>query len=606
MAAIYHQSPRRSERGAGTTGETVRYRIIEGAVIFMFLVVAIRLFQLQVVQGRFYSLLASGQRELYEKLLPERGQILVRDRNSAPLYPVAANKDLWTVYSDNRKDFDLKAEVKALAPLFVSPVDPKGKTPEQVAAEAKKNLSDKEQEILKRLSVAGDPYEVLFRGADEDAVAAVRALGYANVAFAPERARVYPEHDFGGQILGFVGYDGKSRAGKYGIEGYWEKELAGRQGFISIGGGGAQEKGLSEKQDGSSVVLTVDRTLQAYVCGRLKAAMEKHQSSGGSVVMVDPSSGAILAMCGAPDFDPNTYNKVEDAAVFNNPSIWNAYEPGSVIKAITMAGALDVGAVTPSTTYNDTGEERFGAQIVKNSDRLAHGIQTMVDVLDNSLNTGAIFAMRATGTEKFKSYLEAFGFGTRTGIELDTESPGNLASLKSRREVDAASASFGQGITATPLQVAVAYAAIANGGKLMRPYVVDSIVHPDGTAVKTQPRVVRQVISDRASSLLTGMLVSVVKNGHGKRAGVPGYFVAGKTGTAQIPKNDGTGYEPDPFATIGTFAGFAPVTNPRFAMVVRIDRPKDVQFAESSAAPLFGEIASFALRYLEVPPDDAH
>jgi cell division protein FtsI/penicillin-binding protein 2 len=140
----------------------------------------------------------------------------------------------------------------------------------------------------------------------------------------------------------------------------------------------------------------------------------------------------------------------------------------------------------------------------------------------------------------------------------------------------------------------------------MKPYIVDSIVHPDGTTIKTQPRTVRQVISDRAAGLLTGMLVSVVKNGHGKRAGVPGYLVAGKTGTAQIPLRDGAGYDSDPHATIGTFVGFAPVSNPRFVMVARMDRPKDVTFAESSAAPLFGDIASFALKYLEVPPDDVH
>ena len=214
--------------------------------------------------------------------------------------------------------------------------------------------------------------------------------------------------------------------------------------------------------------------------------------------------------------------------------------------------------------------------------------------------------MRTTGMDKFKSYLKDFGFGVRTGIELDTESPGNLSSLDNNHEINAASASFGQGITVTPLQLAVAYGAIANGGKMMKPYIVDSIVHPDGTVVKTQPRTVRQVISDQAAGLLTGMLVSVVKNGEGHRAGVPGYLVAGKTGTAQIAKNDGSGYESDVHAEIGSFAGFAPVSDPRFVMVVRIDRPQDVKFAENSAAPLWGDIASYALKYLEVPPDDTH
>ena len=612
MAIIYHQNRHKASHSkTGGTGNIVRDRILAGGVVFMLLAVAIRLGQLQIVQGSFYSMLASGQHDLYEKLLPERGQILVRERGSDSLYPVAANKDLWIIYSDNRKGpIDAASESKILAPLLVTPVDTKDKKPEEISALAKQNLAEKEKDIVKRLSLIDDPYEPLARNIEQGVTDTIRTLGFGNIGFVPEKARYYPEKDFGGQLLGFVGYDGNTKTGRYGLEGYWEKELAGHQGFLDTSrdtkGNLVSGGSVSAKEDGSDIVLTVDRTLQAYVCNKLKEAVARHGASGGSVVMMDPSTGAIMAMCGAPDFDPNIYGKNSDASAFNNPGIWNAYEPGSVMKTVTMAAALDVGAVSPGTTYTDTGEEKYGTQIIKNSDHLAHGLQTMVDVLDKSLNTGAIFAMRATGIEKFKSYLNAFGFGTRTGIELDTEAPGNMMSLKNKGEVDAASASFGQGITATPLQVAVAYGAIANGGNLMKPYIVDAIIHPDGTTVKTQPRTVRQVISERASSLLTGMLVSVVKNGHGKRAAVPGYLVAGKTGTAQIPKNDGTGYEEDTFATIGTFSGFAPVSKPRFVMTVRLDRPKDVQFAESSAAPLFGEIASFALKYLEAAPDDTH
>jgi len=614
MTANYHTRLKPSRPGGGAGGMLVRDRLLAGGIVFIALAIIIRLGQLQIVQGNFYSLLANGQHELFDKLLPERGQILVRERDSDSLYSVATNIDLRTAYSDNRKlaGASTEAEAKALAPLLVSAVEVKDKTPEEIAAAAKQNLADKEAEILKRLGQASSAYAPLGRDLDQKTADAIRALNFPNINFAPEKARYYPESGFSGQLLGFVGYQGDEKAGLYGLEGYWNKELAGTPGFFTASRDpkgniiASDESGIKDKVDGSNIILTVDRTLEAAVCEKLKAAVKLHGAESGSVVMMDPQTGAILAMCGTPDFDPNAYNEVVDPSVFNNSAIWNAYEPGSVMKAVTMAAALDSGVVTPTTTYNDTGSMIFGSQVINNSDHQNLGLQTMIEVLDKSLNTGAIFAMQLTGMAKYESYLKAFGFGVRTGVELDTESPGNLSSLASKRPVDAASASFGQGITATPLQLAVAYGAIANNGKVMKPYVVDSIVHPDGTTIKTQPRTVRQVISDQAAGLLTGMLVSVVKNGHGKRAGVPGYLVAGKTGTAQIPKTDGTGYDSDPHATIGTFVGFAPVSNPRFVMVVRMDRPKDVQFAESSAAPLFGDIASFALKYLEVPPDDTH
>jgi len=613
MNAVKYQARHKSSRpGSLPGGALIRDRILAAGVVFIVLAIGIRLVQLQIVQGHFYSLLANGQHELFDKLMPERGQILVRERDSSSLYPVATNIDLWTVYSDNRKTTNAADEAKALAPLLVLPVDPTDKKPEEIAALAKQNLSDKEAEIAKRLAVASAAYEPLGHEIDNKLADTIRALNFSNINFAPEKARYYPENGFSGQILGFVGYQGGEKAGLYGLEGYWNKELSGTAGFLttardSKGGAVASgDGGIQEKEDGSNIILTIDRTLEATVCDKLKAAVKAHNATGGAALIMDPSTGAILAMCGVPDFDPNAYNEVTDASVFNNSAIWSAYEPGSVMKTITMAAGIDSGALTPSTTYTDTGSVTYGKIKIQNADFKAHGLQTMIGVLDQSLNTGAVFAMKTTGMDKFKSYLSAFGFGTRTGIELDTESPGNLSSLNNKSEINAASASFGQGITATPLQLAVAYSAIANGGKIMKPYIVDSIVHPDGATIKTQPRAVRQVISDSAAGLLTGMLVSVVKNGEGHRAGVPGYLVAGKTGTAQIAKSDGTGYEADIHAEIGSFAGFAPVSNPRFTMVVRIDRPQDVQFAENSAAPLWGDIASFALKYLEVPPDDIH
>jgi cell division protein FtsI/penicillin-binding protein 2 len=224
----------------------------------------------------------------------------------------------------------------------------------------------------------------------------------------------------------------------------------------------------------------------------------------------------------------------------------------------------------------------------------------MTQVLEESLNTGAMFAAEQVGPEAFLDYVQKFGFGEQTGVELGNESAGTLGELPSGKEIYMATSSFGQGITTTPLQMVAAYAAIANGGKLYKPYVVDEIVKPNDYRVKTEPTFVRQVIDAKTATTLSAMLVNVVKGSHGKRAGVPGYYIAGKTGTAQIPRKDGPGYDPN--RTIGSFAGFGPVEDPKFVMVVKIEDPKDVKFAESTAAPLFGEIAQFLLNYYEVPP----
>jgi cell division protein FtsI/penicillin-binding protein 2 len=224
----------------------------------------------------------------------------------------------------------------------------------------------------------------------------------------------------------------------------------------------------------------------------------------------------------------------------------------------------------------------------------------MTGALEESLNTGMVFAMREMGPDTFTKYVHAFGFGEPSGVELDTEVPGDVSSLDIGSEIYAATASFGQGITVTPLQMAAAYAAIANGGILLRPTVVAEIRHPDGAVERSARHEVRRAIEEKTARLVGAMLISVIEHGHGKQAGIRGYYLAGKTGTAQVARSDGRGYLQD--ASIGSFAGFGPADNPRFVIVARIDHPRDVQWAESTAAPLFGEVAGFLLKYFEIPP----
>jgi cell division protein FtsI (penicillin-binding protein 3)/stage V sporulation protein D (sporulation-specific penicillin-binding protein) len=291
--------------------------------------------------------------------------------------------------------------------------------------------------------------------------------------------------------------------------------------------------------------------------------------------------------------------------LYRNPAVSDAYECGSVFKPITMAAALDSGRLAPETAYIDSGTVQEAGYSIKNSDLKSYGRQTMTQVLEKSLNTGAIFAQKSLGNKNFLEYLKRFGFGEKTGIDLTGEGPGNISNLKNfNRNIEFFTASFGQGITVTPLQLISAYNALANGGILLKPQIVEKIIYPDGRDEEIPPQEVRRVISQKAALQISQMLRSVVVNGHGKRADVPGYLIAGKTGTAQVASLEKKGYTEGKH--IGSFAGFAPMNNPRFTILVRINNPQTVEWAESSAAPAFGELMKFLLDYYKIEPTEEY
>jgi len=554
-------------------------------------VIAVRLFVLQVLDHASYVALASGQHEIFKELYPSRGDILIHDMKDGSLVPIATVQQVSFVYADPRNVEDAIGTADKLAALF-------GFDEEKAKA------------LAIRLSVRTDPYEPIMREVKEDKLAELNALKLPGINYIREEGRLYPETGLGGQVTGFVGSseDG-TMTGKYGIEGYFNQELTGTPGFLrserDIAGRliAVGNHSIEPAVDGSDVVLTIDRTIQYQACTKLKDAVLRHGADGGSVIVMEPKSGKILAMCGAPDFEPGNYRNAPSTESFNNPAIFDAYEPGSIFKALTMAAAVDAGAVTPTTMFTDTGEVMVSGwpRPLRNAENKVYGLIDMTTVLEDSVNTGMVYSMREMGMEKFVEYVRNFGFGVRTGLEIETESSGTIAALDIGQEIYAATASFGQGITVTPIQMVAAYGAIANGGILMRPYIVEDVVTPDGTHARREPLEVRRVLQPKSASLLGAMLVSVVENGHGKRAGVPGYYIGGKTGTAQVARSDGLGYDLD--NTVGSFAGFGPVNDPRFAMIVRIDHPRDVVWAESTAAPLFGDIAKFLLQYFEVPPE---
>ena len=477
-------------------------------------------------------------------------------------------------------------------------------------AEAAERLAEvleiDQEELFEILNKPDDSYEIIRRKADDGLAEKVRELKIRGIKTAPEDWRCYPGDSLAANVLGFVGYKGNDKIGQYGIEGYFQKELAGQIGVANlesenilskITGG---ESNFKTSRGGDDIVLTIDHTVQFIVEKKLKETIEKFGAESGSAIIMDPKTGAILAMAQQPGYDPNKYFETEDLNYFINTNTRGLYEPGSVMKPITMAIAIDDNKVSPETTYFDEGAVRIKGWGIYNSDGKAHGKQTMTQVLEKSLNTGIVFVQQQIGKEKLLGGLKNFGFDTLTGIEIEEETKGDLSNLDNLKiDVNFANAAFGQGILATPIEILAAISVIANDGKMVKPRLVEKFIRSGGEEVEVSPQVVREVISPRAANLTAAMMVSVIENGHSRGARVDGYRFAGKTGTAQVAKEGG--YDPD--RTIHTFVGFGPAPNPRFAMLIRLDNPTAVRFAADSTSRFFRETMKFLVDYYNIPPE---
>lgn len=560
-----------------------RSSLLTAFLLLVFSVIVYRLFFLQIIKGGVARLEAEAQHSIYKKLVPSRGEIKLAENLTVNTIPIAANSKSYLVYA---------------VPQDVI-------NPSLTAASLSGVLGIDSAEILGKINQKEKKYVPIKKQLTETEQGKIKELKLPGIFFDSEDTRFYPEKSLLSQVVGFVGYKGNTKAGLYGLERYFEKELAGSAGELRA------EKDVSgalifgskrdevPAEDGVDIILTIDKNIQFQAESVLKDAVDNNSAESGTIIVANPKTGAILAMANYPDFDPNQYNKVENPRYFNNDAVTGNYEPGSIFKAITMAAAINENKISPDSTFNDTGSVVIDNYTIKNSDNKAHGVVTMTQVLDESLNTGVIYAKEQIGNEKFYQYLKDFGLGQVTGVEL-FETKGNLDNLKQNIRVNYHTATFGQGITVTPIQLIQSYTALANGGKMMKPFLVQSKIKPDGETENTEPQIVRQVITPKTANIISAMLVDVVENGHGKKAGVPGYYIAGKTGTAQVPKKDGKGYEEN--NNIGSFIGFGPAEDPQFVMLVRINHPKDVKFAEVTAAPAWGKMAQFILNYLHIPP----
>lgn len=562
-----------------------RLLIVGGFLTVLGFIIVGRLFFLQVVSRAYYETLAERQHLSSLEAEVRRGNILLYEKNGEP-FTLAAQKIGFLVYIDPRKIENPEETYDKVAPLL---------------SEINK------EDFLHKSSKKDDPYEVIYRRLEYELAQKIAEAKIEGVGVSPEEWRFYPAHTLAAHVLGFVGYKDDDLVGRYGIEYAEEGILKGEEYYLSgrrtlagtfLDWGKRLFPGVKSS---GSVVLTLEPQAQIFLEKVLDTAFQKWKAERAGAIIMDPQTGRILAMAGRPAFDPNFYNTEASLDVFINPSIEHIYEMGSVFKPLTMAAGLDLGAVSAETTYFDRGFLVIDGRRIENYDGKGRGNADMQQVLNESLNTGAVFVMRQIGKENLKNYFERFGLGEKTELELPGEVSGNMTNLNSGREIEYATASFGQGVAVTPVEFLRAVSVLANGGKLVKPFIIDRLLFDGLPDQITQPQIQEGIIKPETSEEITRMLVRVVdealvggifKNEH--------YTIAAKTGTAQMPAKSGSGYS-DKF--LHSFFGYGPAYNAKFAVFLFLVAPQEARFASQTLTSPFMETMNFLLNYYNVPPD---
>jgi cell division protein FtsI (penicillin-binding protein 3) len=554
----------------------IRIRMIGGLFAFFFLIISARAFFLQVVQKEQLLKLAEKQYQKVVQLTPARGAIY--DRNGAAL---AVSIEMDSCYAETRNMENIAEASARLAPLL-------GMTRRDLQAklEGSRNFVWLQRRITPELS------------------SKIKYLDIEGIGFVKESKRYYPNAEIAGHVIGFTGIDPE---GLEGIERKYDSTILGGTGYLvterdalgrDIALKGSVVKNASK---GNNVTLTLDKNIQYITEKELSKAVQTSRAKGGIALVMEPQSGKVLAMANYPDFNPNSYFKYPQSAL-RNRAISDSFEPGSTLKTFLIAAALEEKVVSPTDAFNcEDGSWRVGGRTIHDTHR--YSSLSVAEILKYSSNIGAAKIGRNLGRERLAEYLRRFGFGDRSGIDLPGEANGSVRDQRQWFGVDLATISFGQGVAVTSLQLVAGVSAIANGGKLMKPYLVEKITDDSGDVLKEfTPQTRRQVINQETARAVARMMEGVAaEGGTGMSAAVEGYRVAGKTGTAQKVDPITKWYSVD--KRTASFIGFVPADNPRLTILVVIDEPRTSSYGGVVAAPAFSAIALQSLCYLKVPPD---
>lgn len=569
-----------------------RVRILYIIIAAVGAIFVARLFYLQVVRYDHYRTLAVAEHQSKFSIPSKRGAILAQDGEDVT--NLVLNQTLPTLYAD-----------------------PQGITdPVGVAQQIASVLDVEVAQLISQLSETQSRYQVLARELSLEEVDAVKALRINGIGFVDEVYRVYPQGRLASQLLGFVNRDNE---GQYGIEAALQKELAGSPGRLravtdayGIPLQTIEGNLIEQPKDGEDIVLSIDVNVQRMVERELLKMVRSSDAKSGSVVVMNPNNGRIMAMANYPTYNPEKIDTIKDYGVFLNNVVHGPYETGSGVKVLTMATGLQEGVVTPESTYLDTSSVVVDDVTIENALKEGDVIRSMREVIQRSLNTGAVYILEQLGGGEFNEagrrtlhryFADVFGLGSPTGVEQAGESSGVLFGPNegAGSNVRYANMTFGQGMTVTMMQMTSAVSALVNGGTYYQPTLLQGRIDADGMAISVSPEVVREgVVSKQTASHIRDMMELVVTDGSGRKARRTGYQIGGKTGTAQVPDERGE-YSED--ATIGSFVGFGGGEKPEYVIMTRIDEPQTLGFAGTEvAAPLFATISNWLIDYYQIPP----
>lgn len=557
-----------------------RYHFVLFIFVLFFMSLIGRLFYWQVVRADELSSLGQKQYGQSITLEPQRGEIFTSDG-----YAIVANKLSYLVFANPKQVKDIVSQSEVLASLLHM---------EKASISAQLSLHDRYWVPIKK-------------DVDTDLKEKIEKLKLSGIGFQEQYKRFYPEASIAAKLLGFVGKDNDGHdKGYFGLEGYYDRQLRGKTGVaVQIRDALGQPilakmNDRTAKIDGRGLLLYTDRTIQFLLDTTLKKGIETYGAESGMAIVVDPKTGGVLAMSSFPTFDPRFYQNYSDSR-YRNPLVSDTYEPGSTFKPLVMASALEEGLVKADTKCDICAKPvKIGEYEIRTWNNEYRPNLTMTEVIQHSDNTGMVFVGRKLGLDKLLSYFDKFGIGQMTGIDVQGEIPAPLRDRDFWYPIDLATATFGQGITVTPIELITAFTAIANGGNRMEPHVVAAIRTPDGKEIPITPKVLSTPISEKTAKVVTEMMVNAVDNGEAQWTKLKGYRIAGKTGTAQIPVEG----HYDKNKTITSFIGFAPADDPKFVMLVVLDRPKTSIYGAETAAPIFFQVARNILQYYGIPPSE--
>ena len=569
----------------------LRIRIVLACVCLWALILAGKLYWVQIVRGTEYTTIADNQYMKPANSGFERGSIFFESKSGTRV-SAATVKEGYNLVMNPKLLTDPNSAYEALSQY----------------------VKLDRATFFQKAAKPDDQHEDLIKKLDIDTGISIGEMALPGISVLKENWRLYPGGPLAAHAIGLVGYDETNEiAGRYGLERYYEDVL----GMNSKGPkvnffaelfadfqGKVEDMTFDQEGKEGNIIATIDPTVENELEKILKETQDKWKSDSIGGIIMDPKSGRIYGMAALPTYDPNKLKDVEDPRVFSNPLVENVYEMGSIIKPLTMAAGLDSGAVTPETTYDDTGFLMLNGKRISNFDGKARGVIPMQEVLSQSLNVGAATIALKVGSENFTRYFLSFGLGSLTGIDQPNEQSGIVDNLKKGHDIEHATASYGQGIAISPITTVRALSILANGGLLVQPSLVKEIDYANGIVRKVEPKAPVRVIQKETAEEVTHMLIKVVDTAIAKAhpaIHMDRYSIAAKTGTAQIADHEHGGYYTDRY--LHSFFGYFPATNPRYIVFLYHIYPKGAEYASQTLTDPFSDLAKFLINYYEIPPD---